>query len=105
MPTTLNKKFLNSLFLINRYTSAISVYKNLNGIKSIKPLSDTEILLEYLVPSGSQARKELTDGGDAIKLKLQFDPSTKMLTQAKVRPAIIKKVDRYLTILTTLRSY
>jgi hypothetical protein len=104
-PTTLNKEFPNSLFLIDRYTSAISVYKNLNGIKSIKPLSDTEIVLEYLVPSGSQVKKELTDGGDAIKLKLQFDPSTKMLAHAEVRPTTAKNVIRYLTIFAILRSY
>jgi hypothetical protein len=67
-----------------RYTSAISVYKGLNGVKSMQPLSDTDILLEYILAPGSRGREELTDGADAVKIVLSYDPETKTLARAKV---------------------
>jgi hypothetical protein len=69
---------------VHRYTSAISVYKGLNGIKSMQPLSETDILLEYTLAPGSRGREELTDGADAVKIMLSYDPQTKTLARAKV---------------------
>lgn len=69
---------------IYRYTSAISVYKGLNGIKSMQPLSEIDILLEYTLAPGSRGREELTDGADAVKVVLSYDPQTKTLARAKV---------------------
>jgi predicted nucleotidyltransferase len=60
------------------------VYKGLNGIKTMKPLSDTDILLEYTLDVGSTAREELTDGADAVKILLTFDPTTKTLVRVRV---------------------
>jgi len=68
----------------SRYTSAISVYKGLNGIKNMQPLSDTDILLEYTLAPGSRGKEELTDGADAVKIMLSYDPETKTLARAKV---------------------
>jgi hypothetical protein len=71
-----------------RYTSAISVYKGLNGVKSMQPLSDTDILLEYILAPGSRGREELTDGADAVKVVLSYDPETKTLARAKVSSSV-----------------
>ena len=50
----------------------------------MKPLSDTEILLEYTLDAGSPAREELTDGSDAVKILLTFDIATKTLSRVRV---------------------
>ena len=50
----------------------------------MKPLSDTEILLEYTLDAGSAAREELTDGSDAVKILLTFDIATKTLSRVRV---------------------
>jgi len=50
----------------------------------MKPLSDTEILLEYKLDAGSVAREELTDGSDAVKILLTFDITTKTLSRVRV---------------------
>jgi hypothetical protein len=53
----------------------------------MQPLSDTDILLEYILTPESRGREELTDGADAVKIVLSYDPETKTLARAKVSPS------------------
>jgi hypothetical protein len=45
-------------------------------------------LLEYILAPGSRGREELTDGADAVKIVLSYDPETKTLARAKVSPSV-----------------
>jgi hypothetical protein len=60
--------------LTTRLSSSISFYKTLLGIRTVVPISETTVQLEYDIPSSNP-----------ITLLLEYDPLSRRLIDASVR--------------------
>jgi hypothetical protein len=74
--------------LTTRLSSSISFYKTLLGIRTVIPISETTVQLEYDIPSSNP-----------ITLLLEYDPLSRRLVDASVGPHL------YVSVFSSLSSY